>query len=168
VVAGTRVAVELILEKLATGESIEQILAAQPHLTRGGIRAEIASLLRLATERPSQYDLVPMLGGDELPEVSRIRGHNGDLAREAYCLRRDQHIHIESLWVSGGPSLLPRAGSEFSRQAERIVRPRQISVSTGIHERVQASDAGSLSGPQTFSLEFVLHDNATPNQQEPR
>ena len=39
VVAGTRVTVELILEKLGAGESIEQILAAHPRLTLQGILA---------------------------------------------------------------------------------------------------------------------------------
>ena len=37
VVAGTRVTVELILEKLAAGESVEQILDAHPRLTREGV-----------------------------------------------------------------------------------------------------------------------------------
>lgn len=32
VIAGTRITVELILEKLATGETIEQILEAHPQL----------------------------------------------------------------------------------------------------------------------------------------
>ena len=36
VVSGTRITVELILEKLAGGETIEQILEAHPHLTREG------------------------------------------------------------------------------------------------------------------------------------
>ena len=39
VVAGTRVTVELILEKLGAGESIEQILAAHPRLTLPSILA---------------------------------------------------------------------------------------------------------------------------------
>lgn len=34
VIAGTRIIVELILEKLAVGETIDQILAAHPRLTR--------------------------------------------------------------------------------------------------------------------------------------
>lgn len=34
VVAGTRITVELILEKLAAGETVEQILDAHPRLTR--------------------------------------------------------------------------------------------------------------------------------------
>lgn len=42
VVAGTRITVELILEKLAEGESAEQILEAHPRLTREGIKAAIA------------------------------------------------------------------------------------------------------------------------------
>ena len=42
VIAGTRISVELILEKLAAGESVEQILAAHPRLTQEAIRAAIA------------------------------------------------------------------------------------------------------------------------------
>jgi len=39
VIAGTRITVELILEKLAAGETIEQLLKAYPRLTEQGIRA---------------------------------------------------------------------------------------------------------------------------------
>jgi uncharacterized protein (DUF433 family) len=46
VIAGTRITVELILEKLAAGESIEQILEAHPKLTRQKIQAA----LRFAAE----------------------------------------------------------------------------------------------------------------------
>jgi uncharacterized protein (DUF433 family) len=42
VVAGTRITVELILEKMSAGESIEQILSAHPRLTREGINAALA------------------------------------------------------------------------------------------------------------------------------
>ena len=38
-VAGTRISVELIVRKLAAGESVEQILGAHPRLTREAIRA---------------------------------------------------------------------------------------------------------------------------------
>jgi uncharacterized protein (DUF433 family) len=41
VIAGTRITVELILEKLAAGETIEQILEAHPWLTRQGIYAAL-------------------------------------------------------------------------------------------------------------------------------
>lgn len=42
VVAGTRITVELILDKLAAGETIDQILAAHPRLTKEGILAALA------------------------------------------------------------------------------------------------------------------------------
>ncbi len=41
VIEGTRITVELILEKLAAGETIEQILEAHPRLTREGIYAAL-------------------------------------------------------------------------------------------------------------------------------
>jgi uncharacterized protein (DUF433 family) len=42
VVAGTRITVELILEKLAAGETIEDILSSYPHITEPDIRAALA------------------------------------------------------------------------------------------------------------------------------
>jgi uncharacterized protein (DUF433 family) len=41
VVAGTRITVDLILEKMASGETIEQILDAHPRLTRDSILAAL-------------------------------------------------------------------------------------------------------------------------------
>ena len=41
VVAGTRITVELILEKLSAGETVDQILEAHPRLTREGILAAL-------------------------------------------------------------------------------------------------------------------------------
>jgi uncharacterized protein (DUF433 family) len=46
VVAGTRVTVELILEKLAAGETIDEIVQAHPRLTPEAVRAA----LRFAAE----------------------------------------------------------------------------------------------------------------------
>lgn len=42
VIAGTRITVELILEKLAAGESIDQILSAHPRLTQQAIYAALS------------------------------------------------------------------------------------------------------------------------------
>jgi uncharacterized protein (DUF433 family) len=42
VIAGTRITVELILEKLAAGETVEQILDAHPRLTKEAIQAALA------------------------------------------------------------------------------------------------------------------------------
>ena len=45
VVTGTRITVELILEKLAAGETIEQLLEAHPRLTEEGFSVELFSCL---------------------------------------------------------------------------------------------------------------------------
>lgn len=42
VITGTRITVELILEKLAAGETVEQILEAHPRLTRRAIQEALA------------------------------------------------------------------------------------------------------------------------------
>jgi uncharacterized protein (DUF433 family) len=45
VVEGTRISVELILEKLAAGETLEDLLEAHPRLTRAGIQAALGFAL---------------------------------------------------------------------------------------------------------------------------
>ena len=42
VIVGTRITVELILEKLAAGETVEDLLEAHPRLTREAIHAALA------------------------------------------------------------------------------------------------------------------------------
>ncbi|MCK4390837.1 MAG: DUF433 domain-containing protein [Desulfobacterales bacterium] len=42
VIAGTRITVELVVEKLAGGETVDQILEAHPRLTREAIQAALA------------------------------------------------------------------------------------------------------------------------------
>lgn len=42
VIAGTRITVEMILEKLSAGETVEQILEAHPRLTQEAIKASLA------------------------------------------------------------------------------------------------------------------------------
>ena len=42
VITGTRITVELIVEKLAAGESIDQIIGEHPRLTEENIRAALA------------------------------------------------------------------------------------------------------------------------------
>ena len=39
IISGTRITVELIIDKLAEGESIDQILESHPHLDRNSILA---------------------------------------------------------------------------------------------------------------------------------
>ncbi len=53
VIKGTRITVELILEKLAAGETIEQILDAHPRLTREAISA---ALLYAVKNLPTSFE----------------------------------------------------------------------------------------------------------------
>ncbi len=55
VVAGTRITVELILEKLAAGETVEDILTAHPRLTGEAISAALQYAIRhLPEQLPGQ------------------------------------------------------------------------------------------------------------------
>ena len=58
VVSGTRISVELILEKLAAGETVEQILEAHPRLTREAVQAA----LRFAAEAIRADVVYPLSG----------------------------------------------------------------------------------------------------------
>jgi uncharacterized protein (DUF433 family) len=46
VVKGTRITVEMILEKLGAGETVEQLLEDHPRLTREAVRAALAFAAR--------------------------------------------------------------------------------------------------------------------------
>jgi uncharacterized protein (DUF433 family) len=52
VVAGTRITVELILEKLAAGETVDQLLAAHPRLTREAVSAALAYAAQAVRNSP--------------------------------------------------------------------------------------------------------------------
>ncbi|MFQ5739317.1 MAG: DUF433 domain-containing protein [Acidobacteriota bacterium] len=47
VVAGTRITVEHILERLGAGETVDQLLEAHPRLTRAGIEAALSYAARV-------------------------------------------------------------------------------------------------------------------------
>ena len=46
VVAGTRITVELILDKLSSGDSIEEVVEAHPRLTRESVLAALSFAAR--------------------------------------------------------------------------------------------------------------------------
>ena len=52
VIAGTRITVELILEKLAAGETVDQILEAHPRLTREAVSAALAYAAQAVRNSP--------------------------------------------------------------------------------------------------------------------
>jgi len=56
VIAGTRITVELILDKLGSGESIEQLLESHPRLTREAVLAA----LRFAAEALRAESVYPV------------------------------------------------------------------------------------------------------------
>ncbi|MFW6162113.1 MAG: DUF433 domain-containing protein [Planctomycetota bacterium] len=58
VVAGTRITVELILEKLAAGRTIEELVKAHPRLTREDVHAALA----FAAEALSGEAVYPVAG----------------------------------------------------------------------------------------------------------
>ena len=47
VIKGTRITVELVLEKLAAGETVDDILKSYPHLKKEGILAAISYASRV-------------------------------------------------------------------------------------------------------------------------
>lgn len=61
IIRGTRITVELVLEKLASGETVEQLLEAHPRLTREGIQAALAyaaQTLRSDIVYPASYPVM--------------------------------------------------------------------------------------------------------------
>ena len=52
VIAGTRITVELVLEKLAAGETVEQILESHPRLTKESISAALAYAAQAIRDLP--------------------------------------------------------------------------------------------------------------------
>lgn len=58
VVAGTRITVELILEKIAAGETVEQILDAHPRLTKESTSAALHYAVRNLPVYPLEAALI--------------------------------------------------------------------------------------------------------------
>jgi uncharacterized protein (DUF433 family) len=58
VIAGTRLTVELILEKLGAGETVEQLLASYPRLTPAAVQAA----LTFAAQAPRADVVYPNTG----------------------------------------------------------------------------------------------------------
>jgi uncharacterized protein (DUF433 family) len=58
VIRGTRVSVSVLIGSLAEGDSIDQLLASYPQLTRD----DVAAALLFAAEAVSHVDYVPLAG----------------------------------------------------------------------------------------------------------
>lgn len=66
IIKGTRISVELILEKLATGESVEQILKTYPQLSLESIQAALSFAAQFLRQNFPTDDANPR------PEVMKI------------------------------------------------------------------------------------------------
>jgi uncharacterized protein (DUF433 family) len=82
VIAGTRITVELILEKLASGETVEQVLEAHPRLSKKAILAALefaAQSIRADVIYPGCESLQMNLFADESVDQpivdKRNKGH---------------------------------------------------------------------------------------------
>ena len=71
VIAGTRIPVELILEKLAAGETADQLLEAHPRLTKEGIQAARQTVEHGAGQEGTSVELSLPVSG------TRMGGHRG-------------------------------------------------------------------------------------------
>lgn len=70
VIKGTRITVELILRRLAAGESPKDIIQHYPHLTKEDVAAAIA-YAREMIEEQQIYPLVPTRHGKETKALAR-------------------------------------------------------------------------------------------------
>ncbi len=94
VIAGTRITVERILEKLAAGETVEQILEAHPRLAREATQAGlvfITEALRAGVvyPLPGEYGSMKFLADKNVdkPIVERLRD-DGHTVLYLYVLER--------------------------------------------------------------------------------
>jgi uncharacterized protein (DUF433 family) len=100
VVAGTRITVELILEKLAAGESLEQVISEHPRLTAEGIRAAMAfaaEALRadIVYQRDTRVEMPVVFAeiGALITRDPALRGGRPIIAGTGICVRT---IAVES------------------------------------------------------------------------
>ncbi len=54
IIAGTRISVELILDRIASGMNVKEIMADYPHLTSGQIQTAIAYARNLVIQKSSK------------------------------------------------------------------------------------------------------------------
>ena len=92
VIKGTRITVELILEKLAAGESFEVILSQHPHLSR----EEVSSAVRFALEN-IRHDFPPYTENRRLVESINAAYADPITPDEAEQLRHMKNKAVEVL-----------------------------------------------------------------------
>jgi 1,4-alpha-glucan branching enzyme len=128
VIAGTRVTVDEILERLARGEATEEIIEAHPSLSHEGIQAALrfaAETVRAASPVPRErlLDLIGphlVVGEEEsaiairafVPEAESVSIHRLDMDNEAQDLKPEKEAaHFEA---SGSPPGINDVENTFS------------------------------------------------------
>ena len=96
VIAGTRITVELVLEKLAAGESIEQLLDAHPRLTREAVYAALGFASRILS------------GGETSSSRGDRAGRKARLAQECLKLDRDEEQALAEEGMEADAAAWPR------------------------------------------------------------
>ncbi len=90
VVAGTRITVESILERLAAGASKEDLLASHPRLTLEGVHAALAfaaAILRIHVDAEEATDLSPEWKEEIERRVADVRAGKVELIPGEVVLR---------------------------------------------------------------------------------
>jgi len=80
VIDGTRITVEMILEKVAYGETVDQILEDYPRLTREGVPAALQYGLESFSDDPTPFPPPQPpkdVGGSSPPAPSAVGGEAG-------------------------------------------------------------------------------------------
>jgi uncharacterized protein (DUF433 family) len=92
VIAGTRITVELISERIASGATVEQILDSYPHLTEEGVRAALAYAAEHKRELASSVAVDksvcggrPVIRGTRMPVELLLGRMSGGMTVEDVC-----------------------------------------------------------------------------------
>ena len=90
---------------------------------------------------------MPVLSGDELGEMLRVRRGNDDInwrRSKGESLGGEDNIDIEIFYVCGRPPLLPCPCPKICGQLKRFVRERQVATGCCRSESVEPSNAEGL------------------------
>lgn len=135
VVAGTRITVELILEKLAAGEPVEQILRAHPRLTEEGLRAAIRYALDVL-----RSDVIYLSGADRGVKILTDEGSKRKMStgfaraaiRVAFVSETDPGLDNRALFLLlVDHHLAPRAPARFLGQSLSQIQVMKARASFG-------------------------------------
>ena len=151
VVAGTRITVEHILDKLAAGESVEELLAAHKRLTEEGIRAALAFAAEALRAEPIIKTQLEKLGrvNKSLFSVGSCQPRT-HLVASGIASLEDLHWYVEH----GAVGVI--CGRFIDRNGDHVTGPldqRMIGIDPG---QLQKVDTGIMVFSGLHKLEAAL------------